>query len=373
MQANPYGKYNGNELKYVHEFLTEGEDFVNRFEDAFRNKIDQTFAIAVNSGTSALHAALVACDVRGGEVLMPALCPAMVAFAVIHAGATPIFCDVDQDTHHIDFIEVGKNLTDTTKAILGVSLHGLPIDWSKWQHLEEDGSHILRIDDCAQALGAKGIGKADITCFSFEDKKHITSGSEGGMITTNNPELAMRARKFAGLGYKHMTAEAGRTSLAQSTYQDPSYERFDTIGLNYRMSQIQAAVGLGQLERLDHIVARRRACANLILGATDSSFSADLWDQHSFYTYPYKKRIQWSWKEFYNRFIKAGGDGFYALPKVAYNEPALKDHFMDFGADCPIAEDLQKNVCLFKTNYRNLGEAERQAEILKKVVGNYEI
>ena len=91
MQGNPFGKYNGNELRYVTEFLTEGGDFVKRLESAFSTKIGNDYAIAVNSGTSALHGALVACNVKGGEVLMPALCPAMVAFAVIHAGATPVF------------------------------------------------------------------------------------------------------------------------------------------------------------------------------------------------------------------------------------------------------------------------------------------
>jgi perosamine synthetase len=357
VQGNPYGKYNGNELKYVHEFLTEGGDFVNRFEDAFRNKIDQTFAIAVNSGTSALHAALVACDVKGGEVLMPALCPAMVAFAVIHAGAAPIFCDVDPDTHHISWTSINDKSFVNVKAILGVSLHGLPIDWS----IIKDVAATMKwftIDDCAQALGAKGIGKADITCFSFEDKKHITSGSEGGMITTNNPELAMRARKFAGLGYKHMTAEAGRTSLAQSTYQDPSYERFDTIGLNYRMSQIQAAVGLGQLERLDHIVARRRAVVSMFLGREVKS-------KDSCYTLPIKCTVDW--KQTYNKFVELGGDGFYAMPQVPYKEPVLKD----ITVHCPIAEDLQKKLMLIKTNYRDLGEARRQAEIFHNLLSKW--
>jgi perosamine synthetase len=222
---------------------------------------------------------------------------------------------------------------------------------------------IILIDDCAQALGAKGIGKADITCFSFEDKKHITSGSEGGMITTNNPELAMRARKFAGLGYKHMTAEAGRTSLAQSTYQNPSYERFDTIGLNYRMSQIQAAVGLGQLERLDHIVARRRASAAMYTNIWPGS---KINTEHSYYTFPwYFPLSDFNWKNFYNRFIEFGGDGFYAMPQLPYREPALKD----ITVHCPVAEDLQKKLMLFKTNYRDLGEAERQAEILAKLIG----
>jgi perosamine synthetase len=369
VQGNPYGKYNGNELKYVHEFLTDGGDFVNQFEDAFRNKIDQTFAIAVNSGTSALHAALVACDVSGGEVLMPALCPAMVAFAVIHAGATPVFCDVDPETHHISVQKICEKLNHKTKAVLGVSLHGLPIDW---EPIHARSGSVLRqfysIDDCAQALGAKGIGKADITCFSFEDKKHITSGSEGGMITTNNEELAMRARKFAGLGYKHMTADAGRTSLAQSTYQDPSYERFDTIGLNYRMSQIQAAVGLGQLERLDHKVEMRRAIARMWCKVLGPLFELR-YPQHSYYTFPIDSKywdVMNPWKDFYNSFIERGGDGFYAMPQVPYKEPALKD--ITITIHCPIAEELQKTLMLFKTNYRDLGEAERQAEILAKLI-----
>ena len=143
---------------------------------------------------------------------------------------------------------------------------------------------VYLIDDCAQALGAKGIGKADITCFSFEDKKHITTGSEGGMIMTDNEELATKARKFAGLGYKHMTADAGRTTLSAETYQDPDYERFDTIGLNYRMSKVQAAIGLAQLERLDHIIAMRRA----VLQCYESlSNGEELLNNHSYYTLSY--------------------------------------------------------------------------------------
>jgi perosamine synthetase len=365
MQGNPFGKYNGNELRYVTEFLENGGDFVNRLETAFSAKIGNEFAVAVNSGTSALHGALVACNVKGGEVLMPALCPAMVAFAVIHAGATPIFCDVDPETHHVSLND--HPITERTKAILGVSLHGLPIDWSKLAGGALEHYDVWTIDDCAQALGAKGIGKADITCFSFEDKKHITSGSEGGMITTNNPELATRARKFCGLGYKHMTAEAGRTSLAQSTYQDPSYERFDTIGLNYRMSQIQAAVGLGQLERLDHIVARRRACAQFYDLALNDRDDPYIKPEHSYYTYPIAFQ-HLPWKDLYNRFIELGGDGFYAMPQVPYREPALAHIKKGMLEICPVAENFQEKLMLFKTNYRDLGEAERQAEILAKLI-----
>lgn len=361
-------KYAGKELHYIQRMM-EGFDFddwVRVFEQKFSERLGGRYCIAVNSGTSALHSALVACDVKGGEVLLPALCPAMVAFAVIHAGATPVFCDINSQTYLIDFLDVETKITNNTKAILGVSLHGLPMDWSPnaWGKPK-----IYLIDDCAQALGAKGIGKADITCFSFEDKKHITTGSEGGMIMTDNEELATRARKFAGLGYKHMTGDAGRTTLSAEIYQNPDYERFDTIGLNYRMSKVQAAIGLGQLERLDHIVGRRKLIARLFSDITDSPYL----DNSSYYTFPFDMS-DWGitdWKEFYNKFKSNGGDGFYAEPLPSYKEPAFKvwnPYYPIIG--CPIAEDLQKKLMLFKTNYRDLGKAERQTEILRKTLGN---
>lgn len=362
-------KYAGKELHYIQRMM-EGFDFddwVRVFEQKFAERLGGKYCIAINSGTSALHAALVACEVKGGEVLLPALCPAMVAFAVIHAGATPVFCDVDPETYLIDWKEVCKKNHVNVKAVLGVSLHGLPINWFPIGDVVP--KHVKFIDDCAQALGAKGIGKADITCFSFEDKKHITTGSEGGMIMTDNEELATKARKFAGLGYKHMTANAGRTTLSQETYQDPSYERFDTIGLNYRMSKVQAAIGLGQLERLDHIISRRRLIARLFSDITDSPYS----ETSSYYTFPFDMS-DWGitdWKDFYKRFKANGGDGFYAEPLVAYQEPALvKRGYPTPPYICPIAEDLQKRLMLFKTNYRDLGQAEKQAEILRKTLGN---
>jgi perosamine synthetase len=358
-------KYAGKELHYIQRMM-EGFDFddwVRVFEQKFSDKIGGKHCIAVNSGTSALHTALVACGVKGGEVLVPALTPAMVIFAIIHAGATPVFCDVDPNTHHISEESMRENMHGDIRAILGVSLHGLPMDWTKLP-LALKGKPT--IDDCAQALGAKGIGKADITCFSFEDKKHITTGSEGGMIMTDNEELAIKARKFAGLGYKHMTAEAGRTTLSAETYQDPDYERFDTIGLNYRMSKVQAAIGLAQLERLDHIIAMRKAVARMYIEAIDAIPKQT---GHSYYTFPFSLK-NGNWKDFYKRFKANGGDGFYAEPLVPYREPALQYLYKGMMEICPIAEDLQKRLMLFKTNYRDLGEAERQAEILRKTLGN---
>jgi perosamine synthetase len=362
---NPYGKFIGNELEYVQKYLENPHwDTVFALESQFSRQIGGKYSIAVNSGTSSLHSSLVACGVHGAEVLIPALAPAMVAFAIIHAGGKPVFCDVDLDTHHIALSEVERKITPKTAVILGVSLHGLPINWKPFRKIAQSHTVYL-IDDCAQALGAKGIGSADITCFSFEDKKHITTGSEGGMIMTDNADLAEKARKFAGLGYKHMTADAGRTSLAAETYQNPDYERFDTIGLNYRMSRIQAAIGLAQLEQLDHIVARRRAVANLFSRVVYDKYAG--WQPwHSYYTWV-GNFPGINWKQFYQAFKANGGDGFYAMPQVPYKEPALRKMFPD--VSCPVAEDLQRRLMLFKTNYRDLGEAERQAEILCLTLG----
>ena len=146
------------------------------------------------------------------------------------------------------------------------------------------------------------------------------------MIVTNRSNLATRARKFSGIGYKHMTAEAGRTSLSASTFQRPDYERFDTIGLNYRMSEIQANYGLVKLEEIDASVELRKAIGLMwtsVLGPlqphaydAENVFYSAAWD------YPGD-----DWLGFYQRFCAAGGDAFYAMPKCAYEEPALKERY----------------------------------------------
>lgn len=340
------------------------------FEDAFRRKLGSDYAIAVNSGTSALHAALVACGVEGGEVVVPALCPAMVAFAVIHAKATPVYADVDQ-THLVTAATIAPVITSRTKAILAVALHGLPVDMDPINNLARNHD-IATIEDCAQALlgrykdGYAGT-KADIGCFSFEKKKHMSTGSEGGMIITSNPDLAVKARKFAGLGYQHMTAEAGRTSLSAATYQRPDYQRFDTIGLNYRMSEYQAAIGLAVFSNIDALVAKRqaigvmwgKATGTVIASATTTMPVCDR--SHACYTWPHEYGGR-DWVSFYNEFVRRGGDGFYAMPQCPYNEPPLSA-----GAhweSCPTAESLQRRLMLFKTHYQDLTVAQKQADIL---------
>ena len=390
--CSPFGKYNGNEYEYVKRALdTESADsksfpWVQRFEEAFAEKVGALYAIAVNSGTSGLHAALFAAGVGpGDEVIQPAMTVVMDAYATIHLGGTPVFADIVPETQHIDPDDIIRKITPRTKAIVTVSWQGLPVDLDPILEIARKHNLIV-VDDSAQTMMGKYNGKiaganAHLGVYSFENKKHLTTGSEGGMIVTSDPKLATQARKFAGIGYKHMTATAGRTHLAQSTVQDPAYERFDTIGLNYRMNAISAAVGMAQLERVDHIVARRQACGKLFLEARDGCKwlvpqTVRAGSEHTFYTFAVDYRGETErgvrWKEFYNRYREMGGDGFYGCVVTPYLEPALRGKVfagvrMEPGL-CPQAESLQARIMQFKTNYRNLGEARQKASILAKLI-----
>jgi len=336
---------------------------VSEFELAFADKIGSRYAIAVNSGTSALHAALVALDVKGGEVVMPALCPAMDAFAIIHAGATPVFADVDPQTHLVTYDTLAKAVSIRTKAIIAVALHGLPCDIERMYNL---GAPI--IEDCAQALFAPYKGnfagtKADIGCYSFEKKKHLTTGSEGGMIVTDDYDLAVRARKFAGIGYKHMTAEAGRTSLNAKDFQRPDYERFDTVGLNYRLSEAQAEIGLSKLRIVDEAIRRRQEIGAIWESVVGTCQPHDYEATNTFYSaaFPYDG----DWISLYNEFVKKGGDGAYAMPVNPYREPALSGRWSVY---CPVAENLQKRLFIMKTHYASIAYAEAQAKLLASIL-----
>jgi len=391
---NPYGKYNGREMEYVLEVLDSSNiknkeyPWTQRFEEKFCEVMGVKYAIACNSGTSGLHAAVIAAGVEPcDEVINPGLTVIMDAYAIIHVGATPVFADVDPDTMTIAPDDVHQKITKKTKAIIAVSLQGLSVDMDPIMEIAEKHNLVV-IEDSAQTMLGKYKDRiagtlGHIGVFSFENKKHMTCGSEGGMIVTDNEELAVRARKFAGLGYKHMTATAGRTSLAMSTVQDPAYERFDTVGLNYRLNEISAAVGLGQLERIDQIVDRRKECAKLFrLAISNCNYLEEQHIpedyEHSHYTFTVKYTGEeitgLSWKDFYNRYVELGGDGFYGACKVPYLEPAFKDLVVNGESFtkgiCPIAEEIQPQIMQFKTNYRDLSIAGKKAEVLSDLINS---
>ena len=386
-----HGKFNGKELAYLSSYLdSEGDSnekpWVQRLEESVGNSIGTKYAVACNSGTSGLHMAMYACGVGpGDEVITPGLTVVMDAYAVIHMGATPVFVDVDRSTYGISVEEIKKNITDKTKAIITVSLQGLSVDMDPILELAREKG-IVVIDDSAQNMLGEYKGRiagtlADISILSFENKKHMTSGSEGGMLLTDIEEYAVKARKFGGIGYKHMTASAGRTSLALSDVQDPDYERFDTIGLNYRMSEVGAAVGLAQFERINDIVGRRILAARLFAEAVKNcSWIVPQYEpegyKNSHYTFSFEYKgldvLGITWKEFYKMYVDMGGDGFYSACIVPYLEPVFQNN-KNYNkvykkGMCPIAEDLQKKIMQFKTNYRSLSVAQKKADILKALI-----
>tara|TARA_E500000331_G_C17202906_1_gene690030 strand:+ start:120 stop:1256 length:1137 start_codon:yes stop_codon:yes gene_type:complete len=349
------------------------------FEEKFCEKFGVDYSVAINSATSGLHAALAAAGVGpDDEVIQPSVTVIMDAYATLYLGATPVFVDINPETWNIDVNEIEKSITEKTKAIIVVSLYGLPVDIDPIMDLARK-HNITVIDDSAETVLSDYKGKysgtcADIGVFSFEKTKHITSGSEGGMVVTNSEELAKKVRKFGGIGYKNLTATAGRTSLASSVFQNPNYERFDSMGYNYRMNLVTAACGLANFEILDQLIDRRKEIGSMFLEAVDGcswikTQKVEDYCEHSYYTFAFLyEHTEVSWEQFYNTYIEMGGDGFYACWKNPYLEPSLKSKFST--VSCPIAEEYQKKLMCFKTNYRDLGLAQRKVNVLKNLINN---
>jgi perosamine synthetase len=393
-----YGKFNNSELDNVLNVLDSDNnvDYVKKLEKLFCKTLKVKYAIACNSGTSGLHAALAVLNLqRNDEVIVPGLTVVMDAYAALHLGATPIFADVDEETYLITADEIKKKITKRTKAIIVVSLQGLPVNIDPIMKLAKK-RNIFVVEDNAQDMLGKYKGRisgttGDISIWSFENKKHLSGATEGGIITTNNKKLAERIRKFAGIGYKNMTASGGRTSLAISSIQDPDYERFDTVGLNYRMPQIVAAVCYSQLKNVKKILKKRIKVANYFSRAIKNSNilieqKKPKNTKHSHYTFSARlinnKRNMW--KDIYSIYKAKTGHGFYSACVCPHLEPAIKMHMKRVGCyNCqkkstgcyctnkgflPVAEKIQKQIMQFKTNYRNLNEARKNAKILKQVL-----
>ncbi len=398
-----YGKYIGNELKYVTQALdSENIDnrknpWVLRFETAFAKKFGIKYAIAHNSGTSALHSCLAAAGVGAGdEVICPAYTVIMNAFSALHQNAVPVFADSDPITFNIDPKDIEKKISDNTKAIIAVHMHGLPADMDQIMNIAKK-NNITVIEDSAQCMLGTYKGHfagtiGHMAIFSFETKKHLSTG-EGGMVVTNDELLAEKVRKVAGLGYKTLTATQALRRVLPTDFQNPNYKRHDTLGWNYRMTEICAAVGLAQLERVEELVNRRQFIGSLF----DKAVEGCSWmiPQKSpegvintYWTYAVKyegeKEIGVSWKEFYDLYVKNGGDGFYGALSLQYLEPAIKNkewlgtylpkcelYKNKFNYEeglCPVAEELQPKIMQFKTNYRNLDIAKKKTSILRETI-----
>jgi perosamine synthetase len=237
---------------------------VAAFEREFAALVDAPYACAVSNCTTALHLALTTVNIApGDEVITASHSFIATANCIRYCGATPIFVDIDPDTYNIDPVRVAEAITPRTRAILAIHQMGMPCDLSALTALA-DRHGIALIEDAACAAGSqiriKGnwdpIGKphGQIACFSFHPRKVITTG-EGGMLTTSNPEFD---RKFKLLRQHGMNVpDTVRHGSPQVIFED-----YLEVGFNYRMTDIQAAVGRKQLRKLRDIIARRRAIAS---------------------------------------------------------------------------------------------------------------
>jgi perosamine synthetase len=238
------------------DWLTCGPK-VPEFERAVADFVGVREAVAVSSGTAALHAALYALGVGSGdEVIVPPMTFAATANCAVFQGATPVFADIEPDTLLIDPNAVQARITPRTRAIIAVDYAGQPCRYDELRAIADRHALALVADAC-HALGAsykeRPVGSlADLTIFSFHPVKHIATG-EGGMVTTDDPELARRLRLFRNHG---ITTDHRQREAAGSWF----YEMVD-LGYNYRITDVQCALGLSQLRKLPGWLERRREIA----------------------------------------------------------------------------------------------------------------
>jgi len=238
------------------DWLTTGPTVV-AFEEEFAAFVEAPHAVAVSSGTAALHLSALAADLGpGDEVIVPALTFVASANAARYVGATVVFADVDPRTWLIDLDSVRELITDRTKAIVGVDYAGAPCDWPALRGIA-DAHELVLIEDAAHAPGAtinsRPVGSiADFTCFSFHPVKHLTT-AEGGMVTTTTVERAARLRSLRG----HGIANDFRARESAGTWEYDQRE----LGYNYRLPDTACALGLSQLHKQPRWLARRREIA----------------------------------------------------------------------------------------------------------------
>ncbi|HTT17830.1 MAG TPA: DegT/DnrJ/EryC1/StrS family aminotransferase [Candidatus Sulfotelmatobacter sp.] len=232
---------------------------VAEFEKRFAEYVGAEHAIAVSSCTTALHMALMAAGIKAGdEVLCPSLSFIATANSIRYVGATPIFVDVDPFTYNMDPAKVEAAITPKTRGILLVHQIGLPSDIAAISKIAKRHGLIV-VEDAACAIGSEydgrriGMPHTLMACFSFHPRKILTTG-EGGMITTADPKIADRLRKMR----QHAMSVS---DLARHSSSKIVSESYPEVGYNYRMTDLQAALGLVQLQRLDEMIERRRRLA----------------------------------------------------------------------------------------------------------------
>ena len=322
------------------DWLTTGSK-VGEFEKAFAGAVGAKDAVAVSSGTAALHAAMHALGIGpGDEVIVPPMTFAASANCVVFLGGTPVFTDVEPDTLLLDPTQVESKITPLTKAILSVDYAGQACDYEALRGIAQAWGLAL-VDDACHALGASYNGRqvgtlADLNTFSLHPVKHVTSG-EGGVVTTDDTTLAARIRVFRNHG---ITSDHHQRERNGSWF----YEMVE-LGFNYRLTDFQCALGMSQLTKLPHWVARRREIARRY----DQAFAkmpaiTPLVTRpnvsHAYHLYVVQldlERLKVDRATVFTA-LRAEGIGVNVHYIPVHLHPFYREHFQTGVGDCPIAE-----------------------------------
>lgn len=258
------------------DFLTTGPAILE-FEEAVAHYVGAKYAVSFSNGTAALHGACFAAGIQeGDEVITTPMTFAASANCVLYQGGTPVFADIDDSTYNIDPKKIEEKITSKTKAIIPVHFTGQPAELDEIHRLAQEHNLVV-IEDAAHALGAsykkKRIGGlSDMTMFSFHPVKHITSG-EGGVITTNDDVYYQKLLQFRSHGII-------KDQQLMTESHGPWYYEMQSLGFNYRMTDIQAALGANQLKKIDHFLSRRKHYVSLYNEAFESRDEIRIPAQH---------------------------------------------------------------------------------------------
>lgn len=318
-------------------WISSAGPYIERFENDFAKYLGVKHAIAVNTGTAALHIALLAAGIGAGdEVIIPAFTMAASWMAVMYTGAKPIFVDVDPEIYTINPDLIEAAITTRTKAIMPVHIYGHPVDMDPIMAIARK-HHLLVIEDAAEAHGATYKGRlvggiGDINAFSFYANKIITTG-EGGMVTTNNDDLAARVRQMKDLAHSKS-------------------KRFihDELGYNYRMTSMQAALGIGQLKHIDEFLSTKSHMAELYKKGLEGVSGLTLpvsrdWATHVYWMYAIlidAGKFGMNKDEFRAKLLEKGIDtrDFFYAP---CDQPVLGG--AGLSRPCPITEKIARQGC----------------------------
>ena len=365
----PYGKQSidENDIKAVvdvlkSDFITTGPK-IEEFEIKVADYVGAKYAVAIANGTAALHAACFAAGIgEGDEVITTPITFAASANCALYCGATPVFADIDKESYNISPADIKEKITDKTKAIIAVHFTGQPCEMDEIHKIAAENNLIV-IEDAAHALGADYKGKkigslSDMTTFSFHPVKHITTG-EGGMIVTNDEKLYERLKLFRTHG---ITREEKYLSRNDGPWY---YEQID-LGYNYRITDIQCALGISQMDKLDDFVKKRRMLVERYNNAFEEVSEIVVPKQvegcnnsYHLYVIQVENRL-----EVFNKLRTAGiGVNVHYIP--VYKHPYYqKNGYAD--VKCPNAEEYYEH-CISLPLYPNLTVKE-QDYVIEKVI-----